>query len=574
MLHTLHIRNLALLERAELRLGPGLTVISGATGGGKSLLVTALDLLRGGKANGQLVRHGEDELQVDGEFRLEVGDRRELVAATLRASCGAELEDDLLLVTRVVDRTGRSRARIGGRPATLGALRELGALLLEIHGQGESRALQRPEAPGETLDAFAGCEPLRAEFAAALAAARAVRERLQAAIDGERERRQRMDFLRFQRQAIDDLRLGDGELAALEQEHQVLQNLDALRQRLDRALGALQDGESAAADQIGQALRATREAAALDARLQPAADLLAQIDEQVAEACRLLQSGQARLDLDPGALATTRERLDEIHGALRRFGPTEADLRDNLARLTAELQAAEAAADHAAMAAEIEQATAAAVALGQKLLRARTKAASAFVRAVQAELHDLGMARAELRVAMATEFAADRLLDEATAHGPAPIDFEVRLNPGEPFCSLRTTASGGELARIVLAIEKVLAEAGRVPLLVFDEVDAEIGGRLGLQIGSKLHALARHHQVVVVTHLAPVAAFAQQHVLVGKQATRSAGDERTRASLRQLTGAEVEAELAAMALGDGADAGAVQQARRLVATARARAAAG
>lgn len=577
MLHTLHIQNIALLERAEIRLAEGLTVVSGETGGGKSLLITALKLLRGEKVPGSLVRHGADELQVDGEFRLGKGERSAAIAAFVQQSCGGVVEDDLLLVTRIVDRQGRTRVRIGGRPATLAVLRELGASLLEIHGQGDSRALMRPEIQCETLDAFAATTPLRREFGAALAGARALRQRLRDLADGERERRQRLEFLRFQQQAMVELRLQDGEVALLEQEHQLLGNLDALRQRLDEALGVLQDGEDNIAEQVARASRAVQEAAAIDRRLEDAAEQMGQIDELVADVCRKLQSGQARLDLDPARLAQVQERLDEVHAALKRFGPTEADLRANLARTTAELQAAEAFADTQALADELRQATEVAAAIGRKLVRARAKAATPFAAAIKAELKDLGMLHTEVRVAMADEFAVERMLDDATDHGPVPVDIEVRINPGEPFHSMRDTASGGELARIVLAVKKTLADQDRVPLLVFDEIDAEIGGRLGLQVGKKLHEVARHHQVVIVTHLAPVAAFAQHHFLVNKTVGGAdggkAGDERTRSSVRLLKGAEVETELAAMAMGDGADAAALQQARRLVVKAKESAAA-
>ncbi|MFO1030524.1 MAG: DNA repair protein RecN [Planctomycetota bacterium] len=580
MLHTLHIQNLALLERAELRMAEGLTVISGETGGGKSLLITALKLLRGEKVAGSLVRHGQDELQVDGEFRLGKGERSATIQRLVHELCGGTVEDDLLLVTRIVDRQGRTRVRIGGRPATLAALRELGAWLLEIHGQGDSRALMRAETQCETLDAFAGCSALRAEFAAALQQARGLATRLRELADGERERRQRLEFLRFQHQAMRDLQLGEGELQALEQEHQVLSNLDTMRQHLDTALAVLQDDEQNVAAQLGRALRAVQEAAAIDRRLEPAAEQLGQVDELVADVCRSLQSGQARLDLDPERLQSVQERLDEIHAALKRFGPTEADLRQNLAKVTAELAAAEGGdQDPEALAGELRKATEAAAAVGRKLLRARTKAAAPFAKAIVAELKDLGMAHTEVRVAMAETFATEELLTTANEHGPVPVDLEVRINPGEPFHSLRDTASGGELARIVLAVKKTLADQDRVPLLVFDEIDAEIGGRLGLAVGKKLHEVARHHQVVIVTHLAPVAAFAAHHFLVNKSVValstgQKAGDERTRSGVRLLQGADVEKELAAMAMGDGADAAALQQARRLVEKARESAAAG
>jgi DNA repair protein RecN (Recombination protein N) len=573
MLHTLHVQNLALLERAEIRLAEGLTVVSGETGGGKSLLIAALTLLRGEKASGSLVRHGAEELQVDGEFRLGGGERSATIARLVHDRCGAVIEDDLLLVTRIVDRAGRTRVRIGGRPATLAALRELGSWLLEIHGQGDSRALMRPEAQCETLDAFGGTTELRRQFAAALQHARALRQRLRALAEGEAERRQRVEFLRFQHEAMRELQLGDGELQALEQEHQVLANLDTMRQRLDTAIGVLQDDENNVAEQIARAARAVQEAAAIDRRLEGAAEGLAQVDELVADVCRQLQSGQARLELDPGRLVTVQDRLDEIHTALRRFGPTEADLRATFARVAAELAAAQEGADATALAQELRAAVDAAAALGRRLLRARQKASVAFTKLIRTELADLGMPHTEMRVAIADDVAADEaLLDDATEHGPSPVDFEVRINPGEPFHPMRDTASGGELARIVLAVKKTLADQDRVPLLVFDEIDAEIGGRLGLQVGKKLHEVARHHQVVIVTHLAPVAAFAQHHFLVGKAAVGKGDDARTRSAVRLLAGTEVERELAAMAMGDGTDTAALQQARRLVEKAKSSAA--
>jgi DNA repair protein RecN (Recombination protein N) len=565
MLHTLHIQNLALIERAEVQLAEGLTVVSGETGGGKSLLITALKLLRGEKVPGSLVRHEKDELQVDGEFRLGKGARSATITALVQSLCGGSVDDDLLLVTRIVDRQGKSRVRIGGKPATLSALRELGAFLLEIHGQGDSRALMRPEIQCETLDAFAGTTKLRLEFAATLQAARELRTRLADSSRGERERRQRLEFLRFQHQAMTGLRLGDGELRELEQEHQLLSNLDEMRQQLDEALSVLQDGDDNAADRLARAARAVQQAAAIDRRLEEAGEQMAQIEELVAGVCRSLQSGQARLELDPSRLQAVQERLDEIHTALKRFGPTEDDLRRNLASTAAELAAAEGEArDPETLAADLRVATDAAAAVGRKLVRARRKAAEPFAERIRGELQDLGMQRTEVRVAMADEFAPDRLLDDATEHGPVPVDIEVRINPGEPFHSMRDTASGGELARIVLAVKKTLADQDRVPLLVLDEIDAEIGGRLGLLVGKKLHEVARHHQVVIVTHLAPVAAFAQHHFLVGKQTAGAGRSERTLSGVRQLSGDEVERELAAMAMGDGADAAALQQARRLV----------
>lgn len=570
MLHTLHIRDLALIDRAEITLHRGLNVVSGATGGGKSLLVAAIKLLRGEKAPGSLVRHGQGELQVDGEFRLGGGERSAAVARLVRDLCGADLEDDTLLVTRIVDASGRSRVRIQSRPSTLQALRELGAFLLEIHGQGDSRALMRPEIQCETLDAFAGTASLRHAFADALATAREARDRLRQRSEGERERAQRLEFLRFQVREMRDLGLQENEIAALEAEHRVLANLDALREHLGAVLDALQDAEVNASELLAAAARRLSAAAELDRRLEDAAGSLAEAQERIADVCRQVQSAQGRLDLDPARLQEVTERLDAIQRALKRWGPDEAAFRAALSRAETELSGLEdEAADPGALAEDARAKTAAAGELGRRLLRARQKAAIPFCKAIAAELSSLDMARTEVRVAMAGGLADEVLLDAATAHGPVPVDLDVRINPGEPFHPMRETASGGELARIVLAVKKTLADQDRVPLLVLDEIDAEIGGRLGTQVGNKLAEVARHHQVVIVTHLPQVAAFAERHFLVHKEALGRGTEERTRAAVAELRGKAIERELAAMASGEGADAEAVAQAKKLVMRARA-----
>ena len=564
MLHTLHVRNLALIEAAELRLDKGLNVVSGETGGGKSLLIAALMLLRGEKAPAGLVRHGADELQVDGEFRLGGGERSAAIAGLVADLCGGTVDDDLLLVTRIVDSSGRSRVRIGGRPATLAALRTLGEHLVEIHGQGDSRALMRPEIQCETLDGFAGTAALRIEFAAALSIARTAQQELQQAAAGHQQRSQRVEFLRFQLQQLQELQLGEGEFDALQQEHQILANLDATRQRLQSALQLLQDDEHCAADLVAQASRQLRDAATVDRRLEDAAEQMASAEDLIADVCRKVQSGLARLDLDPARLHDVEARLDAVQTALRRFGPTEADFRRTLAATQEELQRLDGGqGDPTALAQALQLAVTQAAAIGRKLVRARRKAAAPFVARIAQELADLGMVHTVVRVAMADEFEEAALLANATAHGPVPVDLEVRINPGEPFRSMRETASGGELARIVLAIKKTLADHDRVPLLVLDEIDAEIGGRLGLQVGHKLADVSAHHQVVIVTHLPQVAAFADRHFLVQKEVDTKGKQERTRSVVTALAGTGIERELAAMA-GASGDAAALQQARALM----------
>lgn len=561
MLQTLTIRDLALIEEAEVSFTDGFNVISGETGGGKSLVIAALKLLRGEKGRGDRVRHGAKELRVDAEFVLGEGERSLGVAEAVQELCGVELEDELLIVTRIVDSKGRSRARVNGRPITLAALRELGGWLLEIHGQGDSRALMRPEIQCETLDNFAGTRGLREDFALALDEARACRERRDAVLGSEAERQSRCEFLRYQIQELEALDLRQGELAELEKEHRILAHLDRMRELLSEALGKLSEGEPAVIDLLGQAERAVGEASRIDEALGDAAGMLQEAEVSVQEAGRVLQSHFAALDLDPARLAAVEERLAELRRALQRFGPGEeqflarlAGMQDELAQLTDGTHSPEALEQ------ELQDKLAAAMALGQKLIKARKKAATRFTKAVEVELAQLGMERTKLRVDMGEKLSAETFLDSATRHGPGPVDFVVRINPGEPELSMRESASGGEMARIVLAIKKCLADQDRVPFLVFDEVDAEIGGRLGFQVGGKLRAVAQHHQLLIVTHLPQVAAFAEAHFKVEKQVQKS----RTVTGVRRLDARDVERELAAMSGSVGADRESLEEARRML----------
>src|SRR5690606_31891919 len=286
MLRCLTVTDLALIGRAEIRFAPGLNVLSGATGGGKSLIITALKLLRGGRASAALVRHGAEELRVDGEFALGEGERSLAVEGVLRGIVGSVPEDGVLLVTRTVDRSGRGRVRIAGRPATLADLRALGEHLLEIHGQGDTRARMRPGSQAETLDAFAGTTALRRTFADQLEAARAARARCDAAEGRERERTERIEFLRFRIAEIDALGLQPGEIEALEAEHAVLAHHDRRRGALDVAALALQEGDPSASGLSAMAHRALADVAAIDRALALPLELIDEARLRLDEAAR------------------------------------------------------------------------------------------------------------------------------------------------------------------------------------------------------------------------------------------------------------------------------------------------
>ena len=571
MLQTLHIRDLALIDAAEIRLDAGLNLLSGATGGGKSLLVTALRLLAGDRATANLVRHGADELRIDGEFLLAPGSalpehRSAGGDRGSRAPGSRAVEGGVLLLTRIVDRRGRSKARIDGLPATLSELREVAAALLEFHAQGSTPERTRPEQQAIALDAFGGHEALRVDFAAALAAARDARERLRQAIEHGRAEAERTEFLRFQLAEIDELGLVPGECEALEAEQRVQAGFDRLRRALGAALAALQDDEPSAADLLARAEREVDTAAEIDPRLEEAAALLADARVMVAEGAHCVASRLADLEVEPGGLERIEARLAQLRRALRRFGPSEADLLQRRAELAAEL-AARTAEDGSPEA--LEQRSRSAVAelgiVAQRLQAARRAAAPGLLAQIERELADLGMADTQLALPLAEVLPdALELLVSATPSGPEPVDLMVRINPGEPFRSMRDCASGGETARLVLALETTLAERGALPFVVLDEIDAEVGGRLGLQVGRKLRAVAQRRQVLVVTHLPQVAAFADAHFRVDKRVR----DGRSFTSVERLDAAGVERELAAMSAGEADCDQALGEARRLVVRAR------
>lgn len=561
MLQSLHIQDLALVESALFDLGSGLNVVSGETGGGKSLLITALKLLRGEKGSATLVRHGAEELRVEGLFVLGASERSGQVKDVLADLCGSDAEDDSIVVVRTLDKNGRSKVRINGHLATLPALRQLGEHLLEIHGQGETRSLMRAEIQAEMLDAFAGTSELRQQYAKNLDETKAYRRAMERAEGDEATQKARAEDLVELVRDLEALGVSEGELASLETERALLGNLDRMRELLSGALTALSDGEPSAQELVARAERDLSEAAALDPRLLTASEQLGNLGAEIREVARAAQSGLARLDLDPQRLEDVEARIAVLKRALQRHGPSEADLLIKLAKSKRELQElGDVDGSLERMQAEFEAALVQTGKLARRLVKARRKAAPLFCAAIESELADLGMKSAALAVGFTEEFRDEDMLEHGTRHGPGPLDIVVRMNPGEPERRLCETASGGEMARLVIALKKCLADQDRVPFLVFDEVDAEIGGRLGLAVGRKLKEVSRHHQLLIVTHLPQVAAFADSHFKVSK----STSGDRTRSQVHRLVGREIEKELAAMAIGDGADPAALEEAKRLV----------
>jgi DNA repair protein RecN (Recombination protein N) len=561
MLHELRVENLLLIERAELRLGPGLNVLTGETGAGKTMLAHALDLLLGGKARSGIVRPGAAEAYVEGVFELEPG-VRELV--------GERLPDDAeeLVLARRVWADGRTRAYLNGRAATVADLRDVGGELLAFYGQHEHRRLMLASAQLEILDGFCGPaqRERRARAAAAHAELRALTRRARelGALDGARERE--LDLLEFELKEIEDVDPSESEQAELAAERERLRHLDGLRgAALAGAeaigVGAFESGEAGAAALLAAAGHRLDAIAGVD----PALDALAERQRALA-----IEADDLALELRRFAEGVEgeggRERLDQVEERLaalarleRKHGGSIAAVLAHAAECRArrdELTGAEAALADVAAALEAGRARLATVAA--ELRGARAAAAPALSAAVCGRLAELAMPGASFEVALGER-------DEPGASGADTVELLIAANPGVPAGPLREIASGGELSRVMLALLGV-ANAD-VPdgdasarLLVFDEVDAGIGGHTANAVGAQLHALAGARQVLCITHLPQVAAHADRHFRIAKDGS----GETAVTTVADLSGDAVLGELVRMLGADEGDRAATQHARELL----------
>jgi len=545
LIETLRIANLAVVERAEIEFGPGLNVLTGETGAGKSIVLGALSLLAGARAAAEAVREGADEALVEAVFRTEaLPDLEAQLAAR-----GLDASDHELVVSRSVSRSGRSRAQVAGRLVPVSVLAELFAGRLEISSQHESQALRRAESHGRLLDAFGGLLERRARVErgyAALRELRGERERLEAEAEG---RARRHDFLAFQLGEIDGAGLAPGELEALALEHARLAHAEALRAAAAAAAArlageAVQPEAAAACDLVGAAAGDLEPLRMIDPRLAALGERLRAAASELADAARDLERYADGVDVDPGRRAAVEERLAELERLRRKYGRSEAEIAAQRERIAAELAAIAGSDDRSsALAAREAELLAELGGDTSALSEGRRAAAARLAEEVEAALAALEMPGARLSVGLEPALRLDGLPCGPT--GAEQVELLFAADPGESPRPLRRVASGGELSRVFLALKNALrrSEAGMV--LVFDEVDAGIGGRTADRVGAVLAELAADHQVLCITHLPQIAALAATHLRVAKTARGA----RAGASVAQLDGAQRVEELARMAGG-------------------------
>ena len=569
MLSELYVSNFAIIEDLHLIFHPGFNVLTGETGAGKSIIIDAIELLLGGKSSQEMVRAGERLARVEGIFELD-NDYAERVQNWLHAH---DLDDETgqIILAREVRRGGRSVARINGRAVAQSLLAELGDMLVDIHGQGDHLSLLKPRTHINLLDEYAGLRQQRSEVSQLVEELRRIRTELNHLRQSAREIARRIDLLRYQVQEIDDAALSIGEEESLESERRRLANAEALMSESASVAALLSEGDierPAALDVLGEAIIHLQKLVRLDPDLAPLSEQATSLFEGLSDLAREMSAYGERLEFDPERLEEVEERLALINQLKRKYGDSIEDViafgeaaRTELALLS----------DSEARTEELEAREESLLrAIGEKasiLSQARRAAADALARAVEAELKTLRMSGSRFQVAMTRRpdpqgcyVGDDRWAFDAT--GIDEVEFLVSANPGEPLRPLAKVASGGETARLMLALKNVLSQADETPTLIFDEIDQGIGGRVGAIVGQKLFNLSQSHQVLCVTHLPQIAAYGDKHLLVTKKTT---GD-RTISQLETLEGDARVAELAAM-LGADSERGR-QSAQELLDSAR------
>lgn len=568
MIETISIENLGVIAQAELPLGPGLTALTGETGAGKTMVLTSLKLLLGSKADPAIVRAGTQRCVVEGAFALE----EDAKCIQIAQEAGCEIEDDLLLASRVVPATGRSRAHLGGRAVPASVLGQVGSRLVSIHGQADQLRLRTAAAQRRALDAVGGSEheQLCRQYSTCYRAWTQARQDLENWREQALAREGEIAGLRHALEQLEALDPKPGEDQALAEEASRLENLDLLRSGAAQAANAisgdeLNDDVANVIALVSVARRSLENAADHDSRLASLMPRLNEVAALTSDLAMELTDYLADLDADPDRLAWVHERREQLRrGCLEigGLGQVFANVDELLAfgqHSAARLAQLDGPLDREAeLAAEVERTGKELKTVAKRLSQARTKLAKLLSQQISAELEGLMMRGAKLQVRLDP-------LEQPGPTGMEEVELLLRAHPGAAALPLEKGASGGELSRIMLALEVVLAQhtATKRHTFVFDEIDAGVGGRAAVEIGRRLAALARHHQVIVVTHLAQVAAWAQTQLVVVKQVGQ-ASNEATTTAVETVNGPERVRELARMLSGQSDSQTALRHAEELL----------
>lgn len=558
MLAEIDIGDFAIIDHLRLALEPGMNVLTGETGAGKSIVIDAVSVFLGGRVGAEMVRTGASQAHVEGIFTLDESTVEPSLLAALREQ-GLAVEDGALILRRDIHRSGRSVARVNGRAVPTSVLQQLGQYLIDIHGQSEHLSLLRSAYQIDLLDSFARLLDLRARLAARVAELRRLRRELERLTTDERELARRADLLRFQVTEINSATLRVDEEAELTQERNLLANAEKLAAAADaayRALYAGQDEQQSAADSLGQAAAHVAGMARLDPSLRPQAEAVDAAVYHVEEIGRAMRAYRDGVEFNPARLESVEQRLDLIHGLKRKYGNSLAEILAHGKQSAADLDSLVHGEERRAELAQKESEEVLTVgALARELSERRRGAGRTLAELVECELGDLNMKNARFEVLLEQGLDPQGVFLEpgspsapryaCDTSGVDRVTFLIAPNPGEPLKPLAKTASGGEMSRLLLALKTVLSHADRIGTLIFDEVDVGIGGRSGRVVGEKLSSLSIGHQVICVTHLPQVACFADAHFRIAKVVAGG----RTSTKLERLSDQGLVEELATMLAG-------------------------
>jgi DNA repair protein RecN (Recombination protein N) len=536
MLTELRIRDFAVIDRLSIRLYPGLNALTGETGAGKSIVVGALSLLLGARASSEVVRTGASRAEVEGVFDVEGNTAIQAVLS----QHGLEPEEGLLILRREIAAGGRGRAWVNGAASTVSLLGLLGEHLVDLHGQHEHQSLLQPRQQRSLLDAYAGATATAAAVQLEYQRLRDARVRLAELEARIRETEQRADFLRFQLEEIDRAELKPCEEEELEAEARRLTHSGELAALAEALHGELYAGEESVAARVAEVRRTLDQIIRIDPALHEWKEVVQNALYGLEELGREMGSYASGVEQDPARLDALRRRQDVLFRLKRKYGPELADVHRVADAARAELNALDSSGmDHDALGREILEAESALAVAAKQLSDARKAGAGRLGSEIAAVLPELGMASARFEIQLAP-------LAEPGPAGAEEVEFRIAVNAGFEPRPLARVASGGELSRVMLALKTVLARVDGVPTLVFDEVDAGIGGSVANQVGEKLQQVARDHQVFVITHLPQIASRADYHLLVQKG---EAGGV-TATAVQPLDGQERVRELARLLGGD------------------------
>ncbi len=507
MLVELSVEQIAIIDRLNLRFDAGLNVLTGETGAGKSILIDALSLALGERAEAEMLRAGAERAQVTAVFDLSNSPR---LMQSLQ-ELGVTPEDGLLYLTRELLAGGRSQARINGRPVPVATLKSVGDLLVDLHGQHQHQSLFNVSEQMRFLDEWCGEKvlSLKAQVGECVRQIRALQRELSSLQADARERAHLLDLYTFQKNEIEQAHLTPGEEEELVAEERRLAHAERLYATAETAHELLTSGEPSAVDLLAQAVRALEEVVSIDADLQPIAENLQNALYSVQDAAGELRAYRDRVEFNPDRLNEVQERLHIIRTLKRKYGDTVEAVLDYLREVTDKMERLQGGEERAEQIAEaLRDLEERAQELAGELSRLRREGARRFEQAVAQELNELAMPRARFEVKLTPK--------PLESDGADAIEFLIAPNPGEPPRPLSRIASGGELSRVMLAIKSVLAGVEDVPTLVFDEIDIGIGGRTASVVGEKLHSLSQQRQILCITHLPQIASRARLHLLIEK----------------------------------------------------------